>query len=525
MRKNNLEVYNTLTKKKESFVPKEEGHVRMYVCGPTTYNFIHLGNARPIVVFDTIRRYLEYLGYKVTYVQNFTDVDDKIINRANEEGQEPLQLSAKYIDEYFKDADRLKVKRANIHPKVSEHMEDIINFIKGLEEKGYAYEVDGDVYFSVRKFADYGKLSGRSIDDLLSGARVEVDQKKNDPLDFALWKKAKKGEPAWPSPWGEGRPGWHIECSAMSCKYLGQEFDIHGGGYDLVFPHHENEIAQTEALTEAPMARYWLHNGFITINQEKMSKSLGNFFLLREILEKFDPMVVRFYLLSTHYRSPLDFDNEKLEVAQKGLERLKNSYFQLNNGLKNAGSFPNGDKLKAAAQKCRSEFEEAMNDDFNTALAIASLFDLAREVNTYLKETDLDKESLLAAKEVFEDLLQVLGIVFAGHEVSDKKLDELINLAISLRQKARAAKDFATADWLRDRLKTAGVILEDSPQGTNWKLEGETKELMEKIMEIIIELREKARKNKDYPTADLIRDNLKDVGITLEDTPQGTTWK
>jgi cysteinyl-tRNA synthetase len=525
MKKNNLQVYNTLTRKKERFVPKEEGHVRMYVCGPTTYNYIHLGNARPIVVFDTIRRYLEYLGYKVTYIQNFTDVDDKIINRANEEGEKPLDLSAKYIMEYFKDADQLKVKRANVHPKVSEHMDDIISFIKGLEEKGYAYEVNGDVYFSVRKFADYGKLSGRSIDDLLSGARVEVDQRKNDPLDFALWKKAKEGEPAWHSPWGEGRPGWHIECSAMSCKYLGEEFDIHGGGYDLVFPHHENEIAQTEALTDAPMARYWLHNGFITINQEKMSKSLGNFFLLREISEKFGPMVIRFYLLSTHYRSPLDFDNEKLEVAQKGLERLKNAYLQLNNGLKTAGSFKNGDKLKEAAQKSCHEFEKAMNDDFNTALAIASLFHLAREVNTYLKEANLDKEALLEAKEVFDDLLEVLGIAFAGQELTDKKLDEVMALLISLRQRARAAKDFATADWLRDELKKIGLILEDGPQGTNWKLEGGNQELMDKIMQIIIELRQNARKNKDFSTADLIRDDLKNIGIILEDTPQGTTWK
>lgn len=525
MKKNSLEVYNTLTRKKEPFIPKEEGHVRMYVCGPTTYNYIHLGNARPVVVFDTVRRYFEYLGYKVTYIQNFTDVDDKIINRAGEEGEKPLELSAKYITEYFKDADRLKVKRANVHPRVSEHMDEIISFIKGLEEKGYAYEVDGDVYFAVRKFADYGKLSGRSIDDLLSGARVEVDQRKKDPLDFALWKKAKEGEPAWQSPWGEGRPGWHIECSAMSCKYLGEEFDIHGGGYDLVFPHHENEIAQTEALTDAPMARYWLHNGFITINQEKMSKSLGNFFLLREILEKFDPMVVRFYLLSTHYRSPLDFDNEKLEVAQKGLERLRNSYIQLNNGLKVAGGFANGDNLKNAAQESRTQFEKAMNDDFNTALAIASLFDLAREVNTYFKEPQLDKATLLEAKKVFEDLLEVLGIAFTGHELSDKKMDELMELVITLRQKARTAKDFRTADWLRDELKKTGIILEDSPQGTNWKLEKENSNLMEELMEIIIRLRQNARKNKDFAIADLIRDELKNIGIILEDTPQGTSWK
>ncbi|MFZ5942507.1 MAG: cysteine--tRNA ligase [Bacillota bacterium] len=466
-----LYVYNTLTRRKEEFKPREEGHVRMYVCGPTTYNFIHLGNARPIVVFDTIRRYLEYLGYKVTYIQNFTDVDDKIIKRANEEGEDPLKLASRYIIEYFEDADKLKVRRADIHPKVSEHMDEIIDFVRRLIDKGYAYAIDGDVYFSVRKFADYGKLSGRSVDDLLSGARVEVDQRKNDPLDFALWKKAKPEEPAWDSPWGKGRPGWHIECSAMSCKYLGEEFDIHGGGYDLVFPHHENEIAQTEALLDAPMAKYWLHNGFITINQEKMSKSLGNFFLLREILDKFDPMVVRFYLLATHYRSPLDFDDEKLQVAQKGLERLKNAYLQLERNVKTVNS-GKGERLIEASQKAREDFNEAMNDDFNTALAVAALFELAREVNTYVKEVDLDKIALEQAKEVFDQLLEVLGISFAVKGLDDDKVvNSLMELIIELRQKARKEKDFGTADKIRDRLKEAGIILEDSPQGTSWKAE------------------------------------------------------
>ncbi|MDK2824402.1 MAG: cysteinyl-tRNA synthetase [Clostridia bacterium] len=521
-----LHVYNTLTKQKEVFVPKEKDHVRMYVCGPTTYNFIHLGNARPIVVFDTIRRYLEYSGYKVTYIQNFTDVDDKIINKANEEGESPIKLAARYINEYFIDADKLKVKRADVHPKVSEHMDVIIDFVRELEEKGYAYEVDGDVYFSVRKFADYGKLSGRSLDDLLAGARVEVDQRKKDPLDFALWKKAKAGEPAWDSPWGPGRPGWHIECSAMSNKYLGQEIDIHGGGYDLVFPHHENEIAQTEALLDVPMARYWLHNGFITVNQEKMSKSLGNFFLLREILAKFDPMVVRFYLLSTHYRSPLDFDDEKLEVAQKGLDRLKNSYLQLGNSLKVAGNYENGDKLKEVTLKAMDDFIEAMNDDFNTALAIAALFDLARGINTYLKESRLDKKTLEQAKSVFDDLIGVLGISFTTREVQGGKLvEDLISLIITLRQKARKERDFTTADSIRDQLKELGIILEDGIKGTNWKANGEMDGLIEKLIEMIIAIRQNARKNKDFKTADLIRDEMKKVGIIFEDTPQGTNWK
>jgi len=522
---NNLHVYNTLTKRREQFIPKEEDHVRMYVCGPTTYNFIHLGNARPIVVFDTIRRYLEYLGYKVTYVQNFTDVDDKIINKAKEEEEDPLALADKYINEYFADADKLMVKRASFHPKVSEHMGEIIDFIEGLEKKGYAYEVEGDVYFSVRKFADYGKLSGRSIDDLLSGARVEIDQRKNDPLDFALWKKSKPGEPAWGSPWGQGRPGWHIECSAMSCKYLGEEFDIHGGGYDLVFPHHENEIAQTEALMGTPMARYWLHNGFITINQEKMSKSLGNFFLLREILDKFDPKVVRFYLLATHYRSPLDFDDKKLRVAQKGLERLSNSYLQLSNGLKLSGDYDNGKKIRQAAENARIEFQSAMNDDFNTALAIAALFDLAREVNTYLREPQLDKCALEEAQKVFDDLLAVLGISLGKEVTGTEIINDLMNLLIKLRQNSRTAKDFTTADSIRDQLQKIEVVLEDGPKGTLWKYEGEASGLLGKIVEVIISIRQIARKNKDFKTADLIRDELKNAGIILEDTPQGTSWK
>lgn len=466
---NNLFVYNTLTRKKEKFVPKDPENVRMYVCGPTTYNFIHLGNARPIVVFDTVRRYLEFLGYNVTYVQNFTDVDDKIINKSKETNEEPLKLAKRFIGEYFEDADKLNVRRASMHPKVSEHMDKIIDFVQGLIDKGYAYVVDGDVYFSVRNFKEYGKLSGRSVDDLLVGARIDVDERKKDPLDFALWKNVKPGEPAWKTPWGEGRPGWHIECSAMSYEYLGKEFDIHGGGQDLIFPHHENEIAQTECFTGAPMAKYWLHNGFITINSEKMSKSLGNFFLLREITDKFPPMVVRFYLLSTHYRSPLDFDDEKLKVAQKSLERIKNAYDQVNYGLKNSGEYDNAEALKNALWQVKENFVKAMNDDFNTSLALASLFDLSRDVNTYLKEKDLDKEVLTEAKALFEELLGVLGIEFKEEEQDAGLTDDLMELIIEIRKDARKNKDFATADKIRDRLKEMNVILEDTPQGTKWK--------------------------------------------------------
>ena len=393
MKQNELQVYNTLSGRKEPFVPLEEGKVGMYVCGPTTYNYIHLGNARPLVVFDTVRRYLEYLGHEVTYVQNFTDVDDKIINKALEEKQNPLELAAFYVEEYFQDAEALNVRRATIHPKVSQHIGNIIELVQALVEKGYAYESEGDVYFEVSKFTDYGKLSKRDLNDLQAGARVEVAEQKRHPADFALWKKAKAGEPSWSSPWGEGRPGWHIECSAMSHEYLGETFDIHAGGMDLIFPHHENEIAQSEACHGSQMARYWLHNGFITINQEKMSKSLGNFFLLRDILQKFPGAVVRFYLLSTHYRSPLDFDDQKLAAAQKGLERLQTTNRLLkeawkNNVLEEGKSGTKSEQQILAEGELTGEwldykirFMEAMNDDFNTALAIAVLFELAHAIN------------------------------------------------------------------------------------------------------------------------------------------------
>lgn len=466
-------IYNTLAKKKMPFVPLEEGKVKMYVCGPTTYNYIHLGNARPIVVFDTVRRYFTYLGYDVTFVSNFTDVDDKIIKRANEEGQDPVKLAAYYIDAYFEDTKALNVMPADVHPKVSEHIQQIIDFVQGLIDKGYAYALDnGDVYYSVRKFADYGQLSGRDINDLLSGARVEVDEKKKDPLDFALWKSTKPGEPYWESPWGKGRPGWHIECSAMSAQYLGDTFDIHGGGQDLIFPHHENEIAQSCALHDAPMARYWMHNGFITINQEKMSKSKGNFFMLRDILERFDPQVVRFYLLSVQYRSPLDFDDEKIEVAGRGLERLKNASEAVAKAMKLAGAHEDDDaaELRAKAEKAEADFRAAMNDDFNTALAIAALFELAKDINIYLKKDQFDAKTLEMAQKVLTDLANVLGIELEASTGADDDLaDKLMDLIIAIRKDARANKDFQTADRIRDGLAEIGVILEDSKAGTTWK--------------------------------------------------------
>ena len=479
-----VKLYNTLNRKKEELQTRDTGKVKMYVCGPTTYNYIHLGNARPIVVFDTVRRYLEYRGYDVMFIQNFTDVDDKIINKAKEEGVSAKELAEKYIGEYFKDADALGVKRANYHPKVTEHIDDIISMIEGIIENGFGYEVDGEVYFDVRSFPGYGKLSQRSIDDMRAGARVEVDKRKKDPLDFVLWKPAKPNEPSWDSPWGEGRPGWHIECSAMSLKYLSNGFDIHGGGFDLIFPHHENEIAQTEASTkEEPFVRYWMHNGFITVNQEKMSKSLGNFFLVREILEKFPPDVVRYYLLATHYRSPLDFDDTKLDMNAKALEKLKNTRARLQELMAQAISVEDtpleGVHLKMIEEidKARNKFEEAMDDDFNTALAIAGLFEISKELNNYINQRDffLDKQQtkvVAAGSRLFEDIgANVLGI-FGLETDSDKgnNLEEsLIQLLIDVRQKARGKKDWAMADYIRDQLAEYGVILEDTPKGCRWK--------------------------------------------------------
>ncbi len=465
-------IYNTLEKKKMPFVPLEEGKVKMYVCGPTTYNYIHIGNARPIVVFDTVRRYFKYLGYDVTFVSNFTDVDDKIINRANKEGQDPVALAAYYIDAYFEDTKALNVMPADVHPKVSEHIQDIIDFIQGLIDKGYAYALDnGDVYYSVRKFKDYGQLSGRDINDMLSGARVEVDEKKQDPLDFALWKSAKPGEPYWQAPWGKGRPGWHIECSAMSEKYLGATFDIHGGGQDLIFPHHENEIAQSCALHDAPMARYWMHNGFITVNSEKMSKSAGNFFMLRDVLAKFDPQTVRFYLLSVQYRSPLDFDDEKIAVAGRGLERIQNAIQAATKAMKLAGDHKDGDSeaLMASAAKAKNDFEDAMNDDFNTALAISVLFELVKDINIYLKKDAFDAEALATAQKVTVDLAGVMGIELAQAEEADDNLaDALMDLIINIRKDARANKNFQLADQIRDGLTAIGITLEDGKAGTTW---------------------------------------------------------
>lgn len=475
-----LRVFNTLTRKKEEFVPLEPGRVKMYVCGVTPYNHPHIGNARPFITWDVIRRYLEYCGYQVTHVQNFTDVDDKIIHAANTEGVSWDVIANRYIASYFAVMDQLNIRRATVYPRVSEHMKQIIDMVAKLVNDGFAYVANGDVYFSVEKFSGYGKLSGRSLDDMKAGARIEVDERKNHPMDFALWKSAKPGEPSWDSPWGKGRPGWHIECSAMSCYYLGASFDFHGGGSDLVFPHHENEIAQSEAFTGLePFVRYWLHNGFITVNEEKMSKSLGNFFLVKDILEHFAPDVLRFFILSTHYRSPLDFSDERLHEAERGLERLKTvkemwgSLDQLADGKSGEA----GSALAQAAATAKADFIAAMDDDFNTALAISVMFGLAKELNIYQNAVaanpDLyDSSAFTAAKEVYLLMGDILGIFGESQEAGNNDSElvaQLVELIIEMRQQARQKKDWAAADRLRARLGEIGIVLEDTPQGVRWK--------------------------------------------------------
>ncbi|TGE35976.1 cysteine--tRNA ligase [Desulfosporosinus fructosivorans] len=473
-----LKLYNTMTRQKEQFQPRESGKVAMYVCGPTTYNFIHVGNARMFVVFDMIRRYFMYKGYDVNYVQNFTDVDDKIIKRGNEEGMEPLALGQKYIAEYFKDALALNILPATVHPKATEHIPEMIGIIEGLISSGLAYEVDGDVYFAVDHFPNYGKLSGRTLDDMKAGARVEVDKRKHHPMDFALWKNAKPGEPSWESPWGKGRPGWHIECTAMSLKYLGAGFDIHGGGGDLVFPHHENEIAQTEGyLKGETFAHYWMHNAFLTINQEKMSKSLGNFFTTRELLEKSAGEVIRFYLLGTHYRSPLDFDDQNLVMAQKGLERLQTSIRLAQQALEREGSSVN-ERIEAelfqAGKDAREAFGKAMDDDFNSALAYAALFELAKTMNGCVQENPGPSKGLEEAQKTLLELGGVLGFDLL-HPArvpveNDEILSQVMEVVMQIRSRTRLKKDWEMADFIRDALKEKGIIIEDTPQGARWQI-------------------------------------------------------
>ncbi|SFR54726.1 cysteine--tRNA ligase [Anaeromicropila populeti] len=463
-----MKLYNTLSKKKEEFVPIEEGKVRMYVCGPTVYNDIHIGNARPMIVFDIVRRYLEYKGYEVNYVSNFTDVDDKIIKKANEEGVSCTEISERYIASVKEDMKALNIKTATTHPKATEEIEGMVELIQTLMDKGYAYEKNGTVYFRTRKFESYGKLSKRNLDDLEAGARIAVNEEKEDPMDFVLWKPKKEGEPAWPSPWSEGRPGWHIECSVMSKKYLGDQIDIHAGGEDLVFPHHENEIAQSEAANGKEFSKYWLHNAFLNVDNKKMSKSEGNFFTVKEIEEKYSLEVLRFFMLSVHYRNPINFSRELVESAKTSLERIKTAVFNLKHLIEAAE-----DKLVSEEESAvLAEFEElrnkyvaAMDDDFNTADAISVIFEMVKLANT--KITSVNGKSVI--QKIIDEITRLCDILGIVTEQEEQLLDDEIENLIKERQEARKNKDFKRADEVRDLLTQKGIILEDTREGVRWK--------------------------------------------------------
>ena len=458
-----MKIYNSQTRQKEEFVPIEPGKVRIYSCGPTVYNYFHIGNARPFIMFDLLRRYLEYRGYQVTFVQNFTDIDDKMIKRANEEGTTVAELGDRFIDEYFKDADALGIHRASVHPRATRHIGEIIGLIKKLEKKGLAYAVNGDVYFDTEAFPGYGKLSGQNLDDLEAGARIDVDEAKRHPMDFALWKAQKPGEPAWPSPWGMGRPGWHIECSAMSMKYLGETIDIHCGGKDLLFPHHENEVAQSEGATGKPFAHYWMHNGHINVDNQKMSKSLGNFFTVRDISKEFDLEAVRMFMISAQYRSPVNFSKEMIEQAKSALDRLytarDNWTFLLDHAPErelNAAE----QELVAKGRAAIEHFDEAMDDDLNTADAIGAVFELVREGNLAIN-AQTAREAIKATLSALKEMTGVLGILMRENDAIPDDIKELVEQ----RKQARAAKNWAESDRIRDEITARGFVLEDTPQG------------------------------------------------------------
>ncbi len=464
-----IKLYNTLTARKDPFVPIEEGKVKMYACGPTVYNYFHVGNARCFVLFDMLRRYFEYRGYDVTFVQNFTDIDDKVIRRANEEGVGYTDIAERYIKEYFTDARGLGVRAATVHPHATENMEEILSIVKGLVDEGYAYPMDGDVYFRTRKFRGYGKLSGQAIEDLESGARIDVNDKKEDPLDFALWKAAKPGEPSWTSPWGEGRPGWHIECSAMVRRYLGTTIDIHCGGQDLIFPHHENEIAQSECCNHAPFANFWLHNGYINIDNRKMSKSLGNFFTVREVAEKYGYLPIRYFLLSSHYRSPINFSEEVIGQAAAALERIFNCADSLAFYVKNAeGELrPEENALLAAMNATKEAMIEGMDDDFNTGAGIAALFDLVTLINKALAARP-SAAAAREAKKLLDEMTELFG--FVRNEDEDAELTAWIEERIAARAAAKREKNYAAADAIRAELLERGVALQDTSQGTKYTI-------------------------------------------------------
>lgn len=469
-----LKVYNTLTRQKEEFVPLEKNKIRIYVCGPTVYDDIHIGNARAFVAFDVIRRYLEYKGYKVTYVSNITDVDDKTIKRIKETEISLQELGEKHSDTYFEDIAKLNIKKPDISPRATQHIEEIINLIQTLIDKGLAYVVDGEVYYDVSKFEDYGKLSGNKAEALKAGARIEVDPRKRNPADFVLWKKTKPKEPSWVSPWGKGRPGWHIECSAISMKYLGETFDIHGGGEDLIFPHHENEIAQSEGATGKMFVKYWLHNGWLTVNGEKMSKSLGNFITARDAIEKYGPQVVRFFLAAVHYRSPIDFSNGGLRQASRNLERLINS-LETFEALKESRQKSVDDKgLLEKAEEIKPRFDEAMDDDFNTSLAISVLFSLVKEINKFIDiHTEVEGRTKRKVIKIMKSLLEdVLGVQVERYRPeSEKIVKDLMGIILGMREAARERGDWKTADEIRKKLKKIGLVTEDTPEGTKWKIQ------------------------------------------------------
>ena len=465
-----MKIFNSLSMQKEEFLPIEDGKVRMYACGPTVYNFIHVGNARPIIMFDVLRRYMEYRGYKVTFVQNFTDVDDKIIKRANEEGSTSKDISEKYIEEYFTDVRALGVREATIHPKATENIEQIIGMVQKLIQKGFAYEVNGDVYYRTSEFSEYGKLSHQPLEELQAGARIDVADIKENPMDFALWKSAKPGEPFWDSPWGKGRPGWHIECSAMSNRYLGETIDIHCGGQDLIFPHHENEIAQSEAANGCKFVNYWMHNGFISVDNKKMSKSLNNFFTVREAAAVYGYDAIRMFMLMSHYRSPLNYSGDILEQAKNALERLStaraNLDFFAENGVDGDMTEPESE-FAGGLDKYRKRFCEVMDDDLNTADAVAVIFELVREINAAVSPASNPTKALAkACSMIFDELSDVIGLPVSK---ADNDLDAEIEKLIEERQAARKAKNFAEADRIRDELKAKGIVLEDTPQGVKWK--------------------------------------------------------
>ena len=456
-----MKIFNTLTREKQELVPVEEGTLKIYACGPTVYNYIHIGNARPLCVFDVLRRYFEWRGYKVNFVQNFTDIDDKLIKKANEEGITVKEVAERYIEEFWTDAKGLNVREATVHPKATENIDAIQDIISSLIEKGYAYESKGDVYFRAKKFKEYGKLSHQPLDDLEAGARIDVTEIKEDPMDFCLWKSAKPGEPYWESPWGQGRPGWHIECSAMAGRFLGKTIDIHCGGQDLIFPHHENEIAQSECANGCDFSHYWMHNGYINVDNRKMSKSLNNFFTVREVANVYGYEPIRYLMISSHYRSPINYSTDIIEQGKNALDRLYTCRDNLDFALKNAAE---GGEAPEFLAKYRQEFIDAMDDDFNTADAIGVLFSMVREINTMVAE-GAGKVAIEAAITLFDELTYVLGLVYNR---KNDDLDSEVEALIEQRTAARKAKDFKTADAIRDKLKEMGIVLEDTPQGVKW---------------------------------------------------------